>query len=189
MESTYRSRPHLTCNSPEDCFLGEKKERMAVRKRTKARTADAMSGEVGSSGKRWSNMSCLCCGSSWSGAVGGGSAGPRGAAAYVRARGGRVISSASSPSSKRYITLPLHSPVPSIPFVLAAMSDPAPHDVPAPAPARRPPPFPQASRNPPVPPGRSVSSLLANRGSGATPIPPSLQAKMAAVRSLSISVF
>ncbi len=48
--------------------------------------------------------------------------------------------------------------------------------------------FPTPSRNPPSPPSsRSVANLFASRGHGATPIPPSLQAKMAAVRFQQIS--
>jgi mitogen-activated protein kinase kinase len=49
--------------------------------------------------------------------------------------------------------------------------------------------FPTPSRNPPGPPSsRSVATLLASRGNGATPIPASLQEKMAAVCTLPISV-
>ena len=51
--------------------------------------------------------------------------------------------------------------------------------------------FPTPSRNPPNPPSSrsvSVATLLASRGNGATPIPPSLQAKMAAVCTFPISV-
>ncbi|THH16236.1 hypothetical protein EW146_g4369 [Bondarzewia mesenterica] len=47
-------------------------------------------------------------------------------------------------------------------------------------PRSRPSAYPFNSRNPPTTP-RSITSLLANRGNGATPIPPSLQAKMAAM--------
>src|SRR5580693_757969 len=47
--------------------------------------------------------------------------------------------------------------------------------------------FPTPSRNPPGPPSsRSVATLLASRGNGATPIPASLQEKMAAVCTLPI---
>jgi len=47
----------------------------------------------------------------------------------------------------------------------------------------RPPPVPLPTRNAPATPGKSLASLLTNRaqGRGSTPIPPSLQAKMAAV--------
>lgn len=52
----------------------------------------------------------------------------------------------------------------------------------------RPSAFPTPSRNPPGPPSSRSVAILASRGHGATPIPPSLQAKMAAVCTLSISV-
>jgi hypothetical protein len=44
-------------------------------------------------------------------------------------------------------------------------------------------PGPLPTRQAPATPNRGVTGLL-NRGTGSTPIPPSLQAKMAAVRSL-----
>lgn len=49
------------------------------------------------------------------------------------------------------------------------------------SPSPRPSVFPTPSRDPPSPPNSRPASLLASRGSHATPIPPSLQAKMAAV--------
>ena len=49
------------------------------------------------------------------------------------------------------------------------------------SPSPRPSVFPTPSRDPPSPPTSRPASLLASRGSHATPIPPSLQAKMAAV--------
>jgi mitogen-activated protein kinase kinase len=62
------------------------------------------------------------------------------------------------------------------------MSDPPSPTDPA---ASRPAPVPL--RHPPAAPNRGVTGLL-NRGSGSTPIPPSLQAKMAAV-CLVLSLF
>ena len=56
------------------------------------------------------------------------------------------------------------------------------------SPSARPSLFPTPSRDPPSPPtSRPVSTLLASRGSHATPIPPSLQAKMAAVCIIPLS--
>lgn len=47
----------------------------------------------------------------------------------------------------------------------------------------RPGPVPLANRNAPGAPNRGVTGLLRSGHGGSTPIPPSLQAKMAAVRS------
>ena len=94
-----------------------------------------------------------------------------------------VKSSKSFPSIRPVLTfrslqsLPPLSPT----FLSSTMSD----SIPA---SPRPSAFPTPSRNPPGPPSSRSVAILASRGHGATPIPPSLQAKMAAVCTLSISV-